>query len=216
MERKHAFWLLTAVLILLLALQITGAFDGINQAIDSPLPHYGLAVVLFTETGSLVAVTLYLLAIFLLDLHSEGHIDKITLDTSIALFLSMVLVAILKVAFAVPRPGGEEISGGLAELLRNIEWLAFPSGHTARVAVLAYFLSRRWKKFWLLWWGWALGIGLSRLLLHVHWFSDVLFAFMLGLWVALLVELTEEWWLPYYRAVVNALKLGVFDVEWPN
>ncbi len=213
MERKHAFWLLTAVLILLLALQITGAFDGINRAVDLALPHSGSVVLLFTETGSLVAVTLYLLVMFLLDLRSEGHLDRITLDASIAFFLSMVLVAVMKVAFAVPRPGGEEISGGLVELLRNIEWLAFPSGHTARAFVLAYFLSKRWKKFWPLWWGWALGIGLSRLFLHAHWFSDVLFSAFLGPWVALLVELTEDWWLPYYRAIVNALKLGVLDVE---
>ncbi len=213
MERKHAFWLLTAVLILLLALQITGAFDGINRAVDLALPHSGSVVVLFTETGSLVAVTLYLLIMFFLDLRLKGHIGKVTLDASIAFFLSMVLVSILKVAFAVPRPGGEEISGGLVELLRNIEWLAFPSGHTARAFVLAYFLAKRWKKFWPLWWGWALGIGLSRLFLHAHWFSDVLFSAFLGPWVALLVELTEDWWLPYYRAIVNALKLGVLDVE---
>ena len=213
MERKHAFWLLTAALLILLALQITGAFDGINRAVDSTLPHSGSAVLLFTETGSLVAVTLYILAMFLLDLRSERHLDRITLDASIAFFLSMVLVAVMKVAFAVPRPGGEEISGGLVELLRNIEWLAFPSGHTARAFVLAYFLAKRWKKFWPLWWGWALGIGISRLFLHAHWFSDVLFSAFLGPWVALLVELTEEWWLPHYRAVVNALKLEVLDVE---
>jgi undecaprenyl-diphosphatase len=125
----------------------------------------------------------------------------------------MAIVGLLKVLIGVPRPGEAQVHWSLFESIKNADYFAFPSGHTARAAVLAYFLSRRWKRFWPLWWGWAAAIALSRLLLHVHWFSDVVFALMLGPWVGMLLVLTEERWLPYYRALITALKLGVLDVE---
>nr|WP_240922737.1 phosphatase PAP2 family protein [Thermococcus sp. Bubb.Bath] len=169
---------------------------------------------LLTDTASLTASLLYILFFFAWDFKKRGRMSRFTLDLSLGFVLSMVLVAILKVSFATPRPGEVSVSWTLLERVKNLDYFSFPSGHTAKASIFAYFLSRRWKKLWPLWGGWAVSIALSRLLLHVHWFGDVLFSLLLGSWVGMLVVLTEDWWLPYYRAIVNALKLGVFDVEW--
>ncbi|WP_297503684.1 phosphatase PAP2 family protein [Thermococcus sp.] len=205
--------ILTGILALLFALQITGAFKGMDNSINSTLSGGGSFVSLLTDTASFALTALYILLFLLWDFKDRGRLSRFTLELTAGIAVSMVIVGLLKVFVGAPRPGEAQVHWGLIESIKNADYFSFPSGHTTRAFVLAYFLSRRWKKLWPLWWGWAVSIALTRLLLHVHWFSDVLFAAFLGPWVGLLVELTEEWWLPYYRAIVNALKLGVFDVE---
>ncbi|WP_010477723.1 phosphatase PAP2 family protein [Thermococcus zilligii] len=204
---------LTGILALMLSLQITGAFRGVNDSISSVLPEGGSLTGAFTDTASFTLTAVYILLFLLRDLKDGGRLSRFTLELTAGIAVSAVIVALLKVLTGVPRPGEAQVHRGLMESVKNVDYLAFPSGHTTRAAVFAYFLSRRWKALWPLWWGWALGIGLSRLLLHAHWFSDVLFALLLGLWTGLLVELTENRWLPLYNTAVRKLKLGVFGVE---
>ncbi|WP_237268573.1 phosphatase PAP2 family protein [Thermococcus celer] len=177
------------------------------------LPSGGSFVHLLTDTASFVAVALYVLAFLLWDVVKGGKLSRPTLELILSLIVAMLVVGLLKVLTGVPRPGEAGVHWGLLESLKNADYFAFPSGHTTRAAVLAYFLSRRWRRLWPLWWGWAIGIAFSRLLLHVHWFSDVLFGLLLGPWVFMLVEYTESAWLPWYRAVIKKLRLGVLDVE---
>ncbi|ASJ07246.1 phosphatase PAP2 family protein [Thermococcus pacificus] len=212
-EHKRGFLALTLALFALLTLQITGAFSGVNEWVNSVLPSGGPLTSAFTDTASFALTAVYILLFLLWDFKERGRLSRFTLELTAGIAVSMVIVGLLKVLTSVPRPGEAQVHWSLFEAIKNADYFAFPSGHTTRAAVLAYFLSRRWKRLWPLWWGWALGVGLSRLFLHAHWFSDVLFSAFLGPWVALLVEMTEEWWLPYYRAVVNALKLGVLNVE---
>jgi len=204
---------LTGVLALLLTLQITGAFSGIDNAINSTLPRGGSFIGLLTDTASFTLTVIYLTLFALWDFKEAGKLRTFTLELTASIVVSMVIVGLLKVLVGGPRPGEAHVNWGLLESIKNADYFSFPSGHTARASLFAYFLTKRWGRLWPLWWGWAVVVGLTRLLLHVHWFSDVLFAAFLGPWVGLLIELTAEWWLPYYRAIVNALKLGVLDVE---
>jgi membrane-associated phospholipid phosphatase len=213
MKREGYFWVLTAVLILLIVLQAGGMFSGINESIDSLLPRGWAGVGALTETAGLLMSLLYILLFLLWDFKKGGRMNRFTLELSMGFVLSMLIVAVLKISFATSRPGETPVSWGLLERVKNLDYFAFPSGHTARASIFAYFLSRRWKKLWPIWWGWAVAIALSRLLLHVHWFGDVLFSQLLGPWVGMAVELTEDRWLPYYRRTIRRLKLGVFDVE---
>jgi len=89
--------------------------------------------------------------------------------------------ALLKEGFAIPRPD---------ILLKPMSSFSFPSGHTSASTLffilLATFIAqqqpypRRWLTYSLAALP-ALGIGLSRIYLGVHWFSDVLGGILLGL-----------------------------------
>ncbi len=79
---------------------------------------------------------------------------------------------------------------------------SFPSGHTfvavAFYGLLTYFLMLRfrgkWKKFLIFWVGTVLilAIGYSRIYLGVHWFSDVIGSYALGLaWVSVVITAIE-------------------------
>ncbi|WP_456365733.1 phosphatase PAP2 family protein [Thermococcus sp.] len=210
--REGIFWALTGFLALLLTVQVFNLFDGINESVDSNLPEGGVFIYLLTGTAG-IATVLYLGAFFLLDVVKSGRSSKFTLDLTAAFVLSTLIVALLKALTDFPRPEEVPVSWSFLERIAHVSYFSFPSGHTARASLFAYFLAKRWKKLWPLWWGWAVSIALTRLLLHVHWFSDVLFALLLGPWVGLLVELTEGLWLPGYRTVVRKLRLGVLDVE---
>ncbi|ASJ00502.1 phosphatase PAP2 family protein [Thermococcus gorgonarius] len=212
-EHKRGFLALTLALFALLALQIAGAFNGINEWMNSILPPGGPLTSAFTETASFALTAVYIILFLLRDVKDRGKLSRFPLELTAGIAVSMVIVALLKVLIGVPRPGEARVHWSFFEAIKNVGYFAFPSGHTTRASVLAYFLAKRWKRLWPLWWAWALGIGLSRLFLHVHWFSDVLFALFLAPWTGLFVELTENRWLPLYGAFVRKLKLEVLDVE---
>jgi len=76
---------------------------------------------------------------------------------------------------------------------------SFPSGHTTMATAMAfalYFILRKKTKnremhalLFVMALGWSLLIASTRLYLGVHWFTDVLGGFGLGLWWVTLVEL---------------------------
>ncbi|KXF80315.1 phosphatase PAP2 family protein [Enterovibrio coralii] len=63
---------------------------------------------------------------------------------------------------------------------------SMPSGHTAAAFVMAALLSHFYPDFNHVYWTWAAAIGLSRVLLGVHFISDVLVGALLGLGCAAL------------------------------
>lgn len=96
-----------------------------------------------------------------------------------------------------------------SQLLALPDWLshhwqaevnyAFPSGHSIAAIALAQFFGLIWLArapggVWLLPL-WALGIGLSRMLLGMHWPIDVLASALLGAFTALIAA---RWWLRRY------------------
>lgn len=96
----------------------------------------------------------------------------------------IMLNTLLKLGLATPRPD---------LMLKPLDSFSFPSGHSSASTLffilLAAFISqqqpygRRWRAYSLAALP-ALGIGLSRIYLGAHWFSDVLGGVLLGLAVA--------------------------------
>ncbi len=68
---------------------------------------------------------------------------------------------------------------------------SMPSGHTAAAFAMAVVLAHRWPRLKALWYGLAIGVGISRLLVNAHFPSDV----VLGACLGTLVGLATTRWL---------------------
>lgn len=101
-------------------------------------------------------------------------------------FLALFVLA-LKFLIRRPRPEGE-----WGQIYRVTDPHSFPSGHAARamtVAMLASFTSA--VPLWLVivLWVWALLVGYSRVALRLHYFSDVIVGWLIGLLAGMLIPL---------------------------
>jgi undecaprenyl-diphosphatase len=80
---------------------------------------------------------------------------------------------------------------------------SFPSGHATGAAATLVCLAGLAALTWRIWWPWligalaALAVGASRLVLGVHWFSDVAFGLLVALPLAVVVT------------------FALADLEWP-
>ncbi len=106
----------------------------------------------------------------------------------------------LKGLIARPRPplGAEELAA------LGVDSFAFPSGHAQSFTIfygfLAYVIWQQAPQAWLRWLGAAamltmiVLVGISRIYLGVHWPSDVLGAYCIGvLWLLLWTRLLRAW-----------------------
>jgi len=124
----------------------------------------------------------------------RGH-KQDALDIGIIGFTSMVLLFILKHIFHRTRPD--------LPLFKAVAGYSFPSGHALSsfifCAVLIHLI--RWSH-WPTWLKWtvciflllfSIAIGISRIVLRVHYPTDVLAGFCLGFaWVTLLLTIQER------------------------
>lgn len=171
----------TVILVGILFLQLAGAFNGLNRLINSSLSLVeGPLINVLTDLGGDVFLIPFTALVLLLHWR-KGKISQKTIAFIVATFLGLAVVVSLKVLIAELRPrslpGASFLSKG-----------AFPSGHAFRAAIIASYVSDRWKKLWPVAWAYAIGIALTRLLLHYHWFSDVLFSLFFAPWLYYLVR----------------------------
>jgi undecaprenyl-diphosphatase len=129
----------------------------------------------FAPTSSFVASLLVAVYLF----YKKYKYEALLLIGAMA--ANVTLVEIIKMLVHSPRP----LNGIL-----TIQGFSFPSGHVASTVVffglLTYFAWNHWKSSILrILWGLfsvviAIVVGLDRIYLNVHWFSDVLGAYLLG------------------------------------
>ena len=105
-----------------------------------------------------------------------------------SVFCASVLVWVLKVIFARLRPVFV-MSGQIPEFDRFAwAWHSMPSGHTTVTfagLVMIGMLAPRYKPFT---WTLAVIVGLSRICIGAHWFSDVILGAFIGMVVADIVK----------------------------
>lgn len=132
-----------------------------------------------TEIGGLVLYSVLIGLVFAL---GEVTLFWIML---INFLLIMILSSIIKAVWYVPRPKVMQFN----TLLEKINAGSFPSVHSARASSLALILSTYFGGFWF-----TLGIctvagmvGMSRIILQKHYFSDVLGGTLIAVLVWLVV-----------------------------
>jgi undecaprenyl-diphosphatase len=153
-------------------------FQLINLSYHNPLLN-NLSL-LISYLG--VIVTILVIAV-LLALFDKKKGKKVALLLCMGVVLSIVLTLLFKYTILRPRP---------YTVIDNVVLLAveldpsFPSGHTVNSTVLAYTLSREYDKkiFMLI----PLFVGLSRIYIGVHYPSDVICGFILGIFITMLSE----------------------------
>jgi undecaprenyl-diphosphatase len=126
-----------------------------------------------------------------------------------------VLVLLVKFRIRRPRPAGE-----WGAIYRSTDPHSFPSGHAARsvlLAVMALSLGPPWFGFLIL--AWAPLVSLARVAMGVHYLSDVLAGFLIGLMMAMIMLLVQPLllaFLPflfYSRNRSHSLRLAPVNVS---
>lgn len=168
-----------------------GAFDGWGLREFAPVPRSGVVLSLVNAaclTASAAVGLVVLMTVGLALTYRRRSLLPLVTSTLAAGFL-VASVYVLKWAVGRARPP-------LAAAVDPEP--AFPSGHSTTAVVmtgvLLLLLSRGWPVLrrriaWLAAGGYAVGIGVCRLYLGVHWFSDVLGGLLLGITIVALVSL---------------------------
>ena len=125
--------------------------------------------------------------LFLLWIFSEGGTQSVIAFWGIAIAATAVLVYLIKKILKRKRPEGEW--GGI---YRKQDPHSFPSGHAVRAGLI---ICLAWHTFGmplvLLFIIWGLVMTLSRVVMGVHYFSDIVAGILLGLLIGVLAIALE-------------------------
>ncbi len=129
-----------------------------------------------SQTGSYGVGWVFLFAVVVTLL--EGPLPALACGSLVVgtLFLN----TLVKNVFRRPRPP-ESATGH-----KPSSW-SMPSAHTSMAVVGAWSITMVLPSLWFLWWGWALVLAASRILLGMHFAGDVLAGALLGLVIAAFV-----------------------------
>lgn len=127
---------------------------------------------------------LYFIIGVLLWAFEPQHGELFLYTTLMAYALELPLYVVLKKSIKRPRPCDFLLN--LKSHITPSDKFSLPSGHTAAACLMASMVSHYYPAFALLACGWAAVIGLSRVLLGVHYPSDVVAGMVLGTTIAFL------------------------------
>ena len=106
-----------------------------------------------------------------------------SLAALIGIFAAAAVVFALKFSIRRPRPEGE-----WGAIYRRLDAHSFPSGHAARMAMLAVVAALYGPPVWAaLLFVWAALVMLARVAMKVHYLSDIVAGGMVGVFVGVIV-----------------------------
>jgi undecaprenyl-diphosphatase len=164
---------------------------ALDAAIGIRTPGLTAAVSRFTDLGDAVGMTLIVTSCAVL-LAARRHTVEPVLLAAVTAAGSVSMTVIGKAVIARDRPP-------FADAVPPFESsFSFPSGHSlnsmALIGVLAYLAVRHWRRWWarattlVVAGTFVVGMGLSRVYLGHHWFTDVMGAWLLALaWLTVVV-----------------------------
>ncbi|PLW79643.1 hypothetical protein C0585_06630 [Candidatus Woesearchaeota archaeon] len=183
-ENKQYFYLATILLT-----PLSFLFDGVVSELMLKT-HNSLFDIIFSFfsnisiiVGFILVVTISMLAI------KKDHKWSIAILTS--LILTLLVVYYFKFLVMRPRPNGIELV-----IFFNLIDYSFPSLHTAIIFAMIPILDNTFSHHKRLWIFIGVMVGLSRLYLGVHYFSDVIYGVLIGLVIGegiLLLEKRYGW-----------------------
>ncbi len=194
MEKKSLKLAVSLILLLSFYSTYLLAKDGrpeidhaINELVDSAQNNViiSISTIMAYLFDPIVLAGIGMIAAIYLWLKKE---KKKSITLAITLVMAAILLKIMKPLFALERP---------LNMLVSETGYAFPSGHSAMIIVLLGMLIMifsqkiRQKKLAIISSAvFALIIGLSRILLNVHWLTDILGGYLLGALIISLAALT--------------------------
>ncbi len=195
-------------LLLVTMVQALGWLAPLNQYINTHIQHTRSIIAnAYTFTADIAFSLLVLALLFAYEVSKYRGLTRNYVLLVTSMIVSMIIVFVLKIVIREPRPGEEYVSYTVYQAIMHADYFGFPSGHTARATVFAYFLGKRWRKAMPLLWLWAGGIALSRLVLGAHWFSDVIGAVLVGLFASLLAEALSDRLITIYNKVIGFIPI---------
>lgn len=148
--------------------------ENLTVRLANLIPHdsaWRHPIRIFTMTGTFIFWAPLLLIWYLLS-PSEWQIPLL-----VAQVWNMMIVQIMKHTIKRSRPNFGDYSMGVVKF----DAYSFPSGHSARAALVMIILPFLFPSYALFWIVWGILTMLSRLLLGVHYVSDILGGFFVGL-----------------------------------
>jgi membrane-associated phospholipid phosphatase len=181
-------WLLFVTIGIALILMFSSPLDKILQSYDiqalrdinsNRLRMLDPFFLFITNSSSMVCIAITVITLVAGQIKKSRVLTLKGLQLLITFLTSFIFIRVLKYLFGRKRP---YITYNFLDKLAQAESLSFPSGHTfeafAFATAVALLFKNLWARSFLLLW--VILVGLSRMILGMHYLSDVIGGIVLG------------------------------------
>lgn len=203
--RNYLLLITISIVIILKSLKF---WNPIDLLVYNALPvTNSIYLQFFTETASLYGSLMVLALIMFFIFNREKMMNTSFMIELLAGFiLTNLVIGLLKHTFEYPRPNEVAISL-FPSTMTSIDTYSFPSGHASRAGYLAGLIEKITNKkiLKIIAYMYTILICLSRLLLGVHWLSDVIAGSLIGYYIGLTFHIPKKLLLRVHSLILKTL-----------